>query len=177
MERVSSNVVTKSFFLKSSQVASHISQNMSTLIRLWQTYVKSNLFVDYLCCPGHLLESTTLVSSCQKFAVQAWVTLSYCLFNSFVYLSKDIHTCKKTCHEGACKECSLTSTIRCRCGHRMIDVSCRDLVEALDVATGEVSMACDRKCTKKKDCGKHKCNTKCCMVWLILGLKYAWPDA
>ncbi|XP_033639927.1 transcriptional repressor NF-X1-like [Asterias rubens] len=76
---------------------------------------------------------------------------------------EDIHTCKKTCHEGACKECSLTSTIRCRCGHRMIDVSCRDLVEALDVATGEVSMACDRKCTKKKDCGKHKCNTKCCM--------------
>ncbi|XP_022090827.1 transcriptional repressor NF-X1-like [Acanthaster planci] len=76
----------------------------------------------------------------------------------------NVHTCKETCHEGDCPACPLTSTVRCRCGHRMIDVLCRDLVQSYDASTGLVSMLCDRKCPKKKDCGKHKCNTKCCVA-------------
>lgn len=29
-----------------------------------------------------------------------------------------IHLCEKLCHEGSCGPCSLTSTIRCRCGSK-----------------------------------------------------------
>ncbi|XP_038044789.1 transcriptional repressor NF-X1-like [Patiria miniata] len=75
-----------------------------------------------------------------------------------------VHTCKQPCHEGDCPVCPLNSTVRCRCGHRMIDVLCRELVKAYDPLTGQVSMMCDRKCPKKKDCGKHKCNVKCCVA-------------
>ena len=33
-------------------------------------------------------------------------------------VSDSIHLCEKMCHEGHCGPCSLTSTVRCRCGSK-----------------------------------------------------------
>lgn len=35
-----------------------------------------------------------------------------------VVVSDSVHLCEKMCHEGPCGPCSLTSTVRCRCGSK-----------------------------------------------------------
>ncbi|XP_072031586.1 transcriptional repressor NF-X1-like isoform X2 [Amphiura filiformis] len=69
----------------------------------------------------------------------------------------NVHTCQQTCHEGDCGPCPGTSMVRCRCGHRYIDIPCAELTKEAAEHT------CDRKCTKRKSCGKHKCQQKCCV--------------
>ena len=52
--------------------------------------------------------------------------------------------------------------VRCRCGHRFIDIPCAKLT----ADSAAAAHTCDRKCTKRKSCGKHKCQQKCCVVSL-----------
>lgn len=33
-------------------------------------------------------------------------------------VSDSVHVCEEMCHEGPCGPCSLTSTVRCRCGSK-----------------------------------------------------------
>ncbi|XP_041478842.1 transcriptional repressor NF-X1-like [Lytechinus variegatus] len=68
----------------------------------------------------------------------------------------DKHICEQTCHSGACPACEKTTNMKCRCGHRFVDVPCKDIQERSEVI-------CDRKCTRKKHCGRHKCGQICCV--------------
>ncbi|CAG7703751.1 unnamed protein product [Allacma fusca] len=71
--------------------------------------------------------------------------------------TRDRHRCLKDCHlEPDCPECPSTTSIKCRCGNKEFEVECKNLE-----ASGEI--VCGKKCTKKRSCGKHKCNTKCCI--------------
>ncbi|XP_060518977.1 protein shuttle craft [Cylas formicarius] len=67
------------------------------------------------------------------------------------------HVCKELCHEGKCPPCLLTTVVRCRCGHMDKEVACQKLTTKADDAR------CERKCNKKRLCGKHKCNQRCCI--------------
>ncbi|PIK49598.1 putative transcriptional repressor NF-X1-like [Apostichopus japonicus] len=69
------------------------------------------------------------------------------------------HTCQRVCHEGNCAPCNKTTLAKCACGHRYVDASC---IDVLNSDKGYKLPSCDRKCTKRKHCGKHKCNRKCC---------------
>ncbi|KAJ1528779.1 hypothetical protein ONE63_007163 [Megalurothrips usitatus] len=67
------------------------------------------------------------------------------------------HTCKSNCHSGACPPCPLMTVVRCRCGYMDKELPCEQLTTKADDAR------CDKRCNKKRSCGKHKCNQPCCI--------------
>ncbi|XP_072910339.1 transcriptional repressor NF-X1 [Hemitrygon akajei] len=68
-----------------------------------------------------------------------------------------IHTCSNLCHEGECGSCNGTSTISCRCGFKKKDVPCASITKE------DLLFLCDKRCNKKRSCGRHKCNEICCV--------------
>ncbi|XP_036452434.1 transcriptional repressor NF-X1 isoform X2 [Colossoma macropomum] len=69
-----------------------------------------------------------------------------------------VHLCDKLCHEGSCGPCSLTSTIKCRCGSKTKEVPC-----AVIQREEELMFTCEKRCSKKRSCGRHKCGELCCV--------------
>lgn len=67
------------------------------------------------------------------------------------------HVCKSICHEGSCPPCELTTSVRCRCGYMDQEIPCKDLTAKADDAR------CQKKCHKRRSCGKHRCNQFCCI--------------
>lgn len=68
------------------------------------------------------------------------------------------HTCAALCHAAPeCPACPLTTEVRCRCGFMDREVDCRDLKTRADDAR------CDKRCNRKRACGKHKCGQPCCI--------------
>lgn len=67
------------------------------------------------------------------------------------------HTCKGKCHQGDCSVCELTTDVKCRCGNMDREIACKDLTSKADDAR------CEKRCTKRRSCGKHKCNQLCCI--------------
>ncbi|XP_012705504.2 transcriptional repressor NF-X1 [Fundulus heteroclitus] len=70
-----------------------------------------------------------------------------------------IHLCQNLCHEGSCGPCSLTSTIRCRCGSKTKEVPCANIQNE-----EELVFRCEKRCSKKRSCGRHKCGELCCVA-------------
>ncbi|TSL34566.1 MAM and LDL-receptor class A domain-containing protein 1 [Bagarius yarrelli] len=69
-----------------------------------------------------------------------------------------VHLCDKVCHEGGCGPCSLTSTIKCRCGSKTKEVPCATIQ-----SEDQFLFTCERRCNKKRSCGRHKCGEICCV--------------
>ncbi|XP_070566211.1 transcriptional repressor NF-X1-like [Ptychodera flava] len=69
----------------------------------------------------------------------------------------DPHYCKYTCHEGDCGPCTGSSTVRCQCGFMDKDMPCAEL------AVKGGPPLCDKRCNKKRKCGRHRCNQRCCV--------------
>ncbi|XP_020810265.1 protein shuttle craft [Drosophila serrata] len=67
------------------------------------------------------------------------------------------HQCASKCHLGQCPPCPKQTAVKCRCGHMDQMIKCRQLSTRADDAR------CKRRCTKKRSCGKHKCNAECCI--------------
>lgn len=67
------------------------------------------------------------------------------------------HVCKVKCHQDECPECELTTKVKCRCGNMDKEIPCKELTTKADDAR------CLKRCTKKRSCGKHKCNQLCCI--------------
>jgi len=67
------------------------------------------------------------------------------------------HSCKSRCHTGPCPTCPLTTKVRCRCGGMDQVIPCSELTSRADDAR------CDRRCQKKRSCGRHKCGEACCI--------------
>nr|XP_046227015.1 transcriptional repressor NF-X1 [Scatophagus argus] len=72
--------------------------------------------------------------------------------------SDTIHLCEKLCHEGSCGPCSLTSTVRCRCGSKTKEIPCATIQKE-----EELIFTCEKRCNKKRSCGRHKCGELCCV--------------
>lgn len=73
--------------------------------------------------------------------------------------SDTIHLCENLCHEGSCGPCSLTSTVRCRCGSKTKEVPCATIQKE-----DELVFTCEKRCNKKRSCGRHKCGELCCVT-------------
>lgn len=69
-------------------------------------------------------------------------------------LTCKIHSCKDKCHAGDCPPCMVTVTQKCRCGVTSRTIECYQTVEE--------SFTCDKPCGRKKNCGRHRCNERCC---------------
>ena len=69
----------------------------------------------------------------------------------------DPHKCKANCHQGECPVCDLTTDVKCRCGNMDRELDCKDLTTKADDAR------CEKRCIKKRSCGKHRCNQLCCI--------------
>lgn len=67
------------------------------------------------------------------------------------------HSCNSKCHFGPCPPCNKQTAVKCRCGHMDQMIKCSQLSTRADDAR------CKKKCTKKRNCGKHKCNSECCI--------------
>ncbi|NWT79399.1 NFX1 protein, partial [Lanius ludovicianus] len=70
-----------------------------------------------------------------------------------------IHTCESLCHEGDCRPCSHTSNIYCRCGFKKKDFWGAFFLFLI----AAITFMCDKRCNKKRSCGRHKCNEVCCV--------------
>ncbi|PFX24867.1 Transcriptional repressor NF-X1 [Stylophora pistillata] len=64
------------------------------------------------------------------------------------------HCCKMRCHLGGCGPCDGRRKIKCRCGTNTKEILCSDL--------NSEEYTCDQRCNKKRKCGRHRCNKKCC---------------
>ncbi|NXA33962.1 NFX1 protein, partial [Eudromia elegans] len=74
-----------------------------------------------------------------------------------------VHTCESLCHEGDCRPCSRTSNIYCRCGFKK---KCCVFLKShvlFSLLTAAITFMCDKRCNKKRSCGRHKCNEICCV--------------
>ena len=67
------------------------------------------------------------------------------------------HSCQARCHLGPCPACPLTTSVRCRCGYMDQEIPCAEMTSRADDAR------CERKCQKKRSCGRHKCGELCCI--------------
>ncbi|CAF0705787.1 unnamed protein product [Brachionus calyciflorus] len=65
-------------------------------------------------------------------------------------LNCNIHLCANRCHYGPCEQCRQVVTKKCRCGVKEKSLPCHS------------EFTCETKCNRLKNCGKHKCNKKCC---------------
>jgi len=65
----------------------------------------------------------------------------------------DHHRCSVPCHNDRCPPCDKESTLVCRCGQLTKSTTC---VEATQYDPIKNPFCCERKCNKKKMCGKHR---------------------
>ncbi|KAH0467528.1 hypothetical protein IEQ34_004766 [Dendrobium chrysotoxum] len=68
------------------------------------------------------------------------------------------HFCRMRCHEGDCLPCSALVQQRCRCGSSRRTVECYQLFDA------RFKFICERTCYRKKNCGRHRCKERCCVL-------------
>ncbi|KAL5961917.1 Transcriptional repressor NF-X1 [Taenia solium] len=73
------------------------------------------------------------------------------------------HPCPEKCHPGpSCPPCKLTTKVTCRCGKTSKEIPCLEYAQAVKKDPNSFKFLCERICRKKKSCGRHKCNRKCC---------------
>ena len=65
-------------------------------------------------------------------------------------LSCGAHTCERKCHEGDCGSCTQISNRHCLCGKSKQKGPCAQ------------SFRCTKTCDLLRNCGKHRCGTRCC---------------
>ena len=69
----------------------------------------------------------------------------------------NLHKCQSVCHTGPCSTCPETTTLKCRCGQMDRELMCSQLTGRPD------DVRCERRCQKKRLCGRHKCGQMCCI--------------
>ncbi|KAI5057884.1 hypothetical protein GOP47_0027899 [Adiantum capillus-veneris] len=79
------------------------------------------------------------------------------------------HACLSLCHTGDCPVCEVLVDQKCRCKLSSQTMPChqamisdRDGRETLGDESAGGLFLCSRICGKKKSCGRHRCNNKCC---------------
>ena len=71
----------------------------------------------------------------------------------------EVHLCQAQCHQASeCPPCEASVEIRCRCRRETKMIKCCEQRD--DAELGR--FLCERRCQKKKSCGKHVCNELCC---------------
>ncbi|XP_062118104.1 NF-X1-type zinc finger protein NFXL1 [Humulus lupulus] len=124
-----------------------------------------NHFCGEICHPGpcgecELLPSKTKTCHCGKTVLKE--ERSSCL-DPIPTCSKicqkvlpcEKHSCEEVCHAGDCPPCLVKVSQKCRCTSTSRTVECYK-------TTSDEKFTCDRACGRKKSCGRHRCNERCC---------------
>lgn len=69
------------------------------------------------------------------------------------------HLCQQKCHNGPCGPCKEVTYVRCRCKIFEKDFPCAEALKFNE----ENPFLCEKRCNKKRNCGKHKCSQPCCV--------------
>ncbi|RUS75090.1 hypothetical protein EGW08_017144 [Elysia chlorotica] len=69
------------------------------------------------------------------------------------------HLCERTCHYGECGPCNKETTLKCECGTTEKKMPCEEAVTFNRINP----FKCQKRCGKKRTCGKHKCSETCCV--------------
>lgn len=87
-----------------------------------------------------------------------------CNRNLFCGPLKNRHKCQKKCHVGECPQCRLKTSIQCGCGSssKIVECSSLSITDMLENSNVNTSFYCEARCNKLKNCGRHRCNNKCC---------------
>ncbi|GFR59088.1 transcriptional repressor NF-X1 [Elysia marginata] len=70
------------------------------------------------------------------------------------------HLCDRPCHNGECGPCKKETTLRCKCGATEKKMPC----EVAVTFNARNPFKCQKRCGKKKTCGRHKCSETCCTM-------------
>ena len=65
------------------------------------------------------------------------------------------HYCNSLCHIGPCPPCEQKTLIMCNCKSISESMPCSEIPPD--------GLQCEKVCFKKKSCGRHRCNNKCCV--------------
>ncbi|RKP27619.1 hypothetical protein SYNPS1DRAFT_12399 [Syncephalis pseudoplumigaleata] len=68
------------------------------------------------------------------------------------------HACRAPCHTGKCPPCEERVQVPCACHGSQIAMACHEQQQQ----QGDEQPRCNRVCGKLKECGKHRCNLRCC---------------
>ncbi|KAL1318296.1 hypothetical protein HN51_070567 [Arachis hypogaea] len=68
------------------------------------------------------------------------------------------HHCKEVCHVGDCPPCLVLVSQKCRCG------STSRIVECYKTTAENEKFTCEKPCGRKKNCGRHRCSERCCLL-------------
>jgi transcriptional repressor NF-X1 len=71
----------------------------------------------------------------------------------------DLHFCQSKCHHGECLKCEKIVKVNCRCGNKSEELPC---YEAQKYKINR--LMCEKRCTKKESCGRHRCSELCCDI-------------
>lgn len=81
---------------------------------------------------------------------------------------KNRHKCQKKCHVGPCPPCKLKTTAHCECKLSTRTIECLQMYEKVEdggqvyFRQAKYMFTCETRCNKPKNCGRHRCNNKCC---------------
>lgn len=84
---------------------------------------------------------------------------------------KNHHKCQKKCHTGPCPPCKLKTTVKCSCSLSTKTIDCSLMYEKIEdgpsvhFKQAEYSFNCETRCNKPKNCGRHRCQNKCCKAY------------
>ncbi|XP_060590156.1 transcriptional repressor NF-X1-like isoform X2 [Ruditapes philippinarum] len=70
------------------------------------------------------------------------------------------HRCERTCHEGPCGPCNGTTLLSCQCLFMDKEFKCSEIAKMTEK---DHKFLCDKRCNRKKSCGRHKCGQPCCI--------------
>ncbi|VDO59978.1 unnamed protein product [Heligmosomoides polygyrus] len=70
------------------------------------------------------------------------------------------HRCRALCHAGECPPCDLTTTVVCRCKQVKRTLPCTEYAQ---FTMDGNEFLCEKRCKKRKSCGIHKCQERCCV--------------
>ncbi len=65
----------------------------------------------------------------------------------------DHHRCSAQCHNGPCPTCDKQMILHCRCRQTSKSTTC---IEAIQYDPIKNPFCCERRCNRKKLCGKHR---------------------
>ncbi|KAK6267251.1 hypothetical protein QUC31_018088 [Theobroma cacao] len=74
------------------------------------------------------------------------------------FLPCEVHQCDQVCHSGDCPSCSVVVTQKCQCGATSRRVEC------YKTTLENERFTCDKPCGRKKNCGRHRCSERCCLL-------------
>lgn len=115
-------------------------------------------------CPCGATKLSTLQSTPRKSCLDP---IPVCEKTCSKILHCGIHSCKESCHNGPCPDCEEQIETCCRCSSSSQIVPCIQLHPPKHSGKEPEEPKCKVLCESKRTCGRHRCNTVCCPMFVL----------